>query len=172
VENVKPRAWYRGLFPEQQFDLERLAYYFDADWKDILGPTAYDDISQVTTDWVDRWSNGAPRPDLVFHDSAEGGLEIVDTRNCRRQTFRLDQREERVYRTITEQHHTVGGILNQLSQDNGNGFSQRWVADLLDQLVGHGLVLQENGWYLALAVPAEAPEPWLGVTRQETAAAT
>src|SRR5262249_31877258 len=55
VESVRPAAWYRGVFPEEIFDLSKVAYYFDATWKNTLGNPAYDGVLQKAHSWMDRW---------------------------------------------------------------------------------------------------------------------
>ncbi|HEY0253003.1 MAG TPA: RiPP maturation radical SAM C-methyltransferase, partial [Kofleriaceae bacterium] len=32
ADNIRAARWYRGIYPADQFDLDRVAYYFDADW--------------------------------------------------------------------------------------------------------------------------------------------
>ena len=41
TEDVRAAGWYSSLFPADQIDLEKVAYYFDATWKDTLGDAAY-----------------------------------------------------------------------------------------------------------------------------------
>jgi ribosomal peptide maturation radical SAM protein 1 len=78
ITNVRPRPFYRLLYPEPHVDVERIAYQFDFDHPshdDAELFTAYRECAELMIAWRDRWL-----PDrLVYADEGQR-LVLVDRR--------------------------------------------------------------------------------------------
>ena len=156
VENVRPRRWYAGLFPEKRFDLNRVAYFFDAQWKDTLGRSEidYQDVADAICDWIDTWRTATSLPELSYDVMQFDGLDLVDTRYGKAGQWRLDQREALLYRLIddpstpTHIHAKYGHRLG----------SQASIEADLSEFVSQGIAMEDSGYYMGLALPNTAPK--------------
>jgi ribosomal peptide maturation radical SAM protein 1 len=149
-DNVRPARWYRGIFPEDHFDLSKVAYYFDADWKQIIDDPAYDGVLARLEAWMQRWREDAEVPRLTMYEQADG-LEIEDTRGPEPIAWQLAPQQAAVYRLISD-ISTPGKIQGQL----GGLLSLDEIRAILSQLVEQGLALAENDRVLGLALPPTA----------------
>lgn len=152
TDNVRPIAWYKGLFPEQRVNLPRIAYYFDADWKDTLGGDAYDGVINATLEWIRIWRDEPELPRLVMKQCVGGGLEIEDTRLHRSGLWQLDSTEASIYQMI-DAPHTPQGIISLLKDTPKEGLLKTEVKTILDRFVDADLALWDGSNYLALALP-------------------
>ena len=149
TNGVRPQAWYAGIFPSALIDLNRVAYYFEADWKDVLGDPAYDGVLQATLQWVRLWREEAELPQLKIRSRDESGIDIVDTRYGRLQCWRLDALETAVYSAV-DAPANVRNVFNKVtSQTSFEYVTPETIASLLNDFDKKGIVLHENGHYLA-----------------------
>ncbi|MGB1014317.1 MAG: RiPP maturation radical SAM C-methyltransferase [Nannocystaceae bacterium] len=162
IENLRPMPWYRGLFPAD-IDLERVAYYFEADWKDTLKEAAYNEFRRLTLAWSERWRTAERAPDLTIYDRV-GELEIVDTRGEAEIRWTLEGERARVYTAIGDPMslHKVSG---KLLAAHGQAPNEAVLRGCLDEFVDAGLALVERGRYLALGIPASSSAPSASVRR-------
>jgi ribosomal peptide maturation radical SAM protein 1 len=155
THNVRPCAWYAGLFPEDQINLSRVAYYFEADWKDTLGDEAYEAVSKAIWGWVDRWREAAVLPHLHYNPAQRHGLDISDSRFGPAGLWKLDTREAALYHGINNPasarhlHDTLGEQVGSIAA----------VEATLQEFVAHHLAIEEAGMYLGLAIPKDVYEP-------------
>jgi ribosomal peptide maturation radical SAM protein 1 len=149
-EDVTPAPWYRGLYPEDQFNLDRIAYYFDVKWKDTLGDPAYDPFQHTLQHWMQLWRE-PEIPHLTLRELDDGGLEIEDTRDKPKQ-WRLEPAEARLYKLITD-IATPAKIHTQLLAQSADNLQQEEIRARLKLFVEQGLALQENDHFLGLALP-------------------
>lgn len=155
AESIEPRPWYSDLYPEN-LDLQRVAYYFEANWKEILPQEDRKPTIDATWEWIDAWRENKSIPGLLFdHKQAEGELDLWDTRQGKKRQYQLDDREARIYRAIHEPLG-VSKIVQQVGDVVGDEASIR---SILGELVASDLVIEEGGRYLALAIPDTAHEP-------------
>ncbi|RPJ32626.1 MAG: RiPP maturation radical SAM protein 1, partial [Planctomycetaceae bacterium] len=61
---VRPQPWYEGIFPTDLLDLERVAYYFDADWNDVLARDHYAPVIGSVSEWMRIWYEEPVLPQL------------------------------------------------------------------------------------------------------------
>ena len=152
VEELRPARWYHGIYPADQIDLERVAYYFDVTWKDTIGDPVYDDVIERAHAWMHRWGEAQP-PRLTLRE-VDGGIEIEDTRGTEPVCWRLEGTQAALYRgleditTPDKLHAEVGGVLT--------------VDEIRGQLLGFvedGLAMHEGERFLGLALPPVADVP-------------
>jgi len=151
ADNIRAAKWYRGIYPEDQFDLNRVAYYFDADWRDILDDPAYDEVLAVLKNWMLRWREGADVPRLTMRP-VDDTLEIVDTRGSEPIRWLLAPAQARIYDAIYD-ISTPAKVAAQIGAT-----STEEARAVLLQFVEQGLALQEGDHFLALALPPTESE--------------
>lgn len=145
VSGRRPMRWYRGLYPADQVDIDKVAYYFEADWKDVLGGDTYDALRAATEAWSLRWRQGEI-PALVARDEGEG-MVVLDTRGPTPREHHLDAEHRRVLLALDAP--VSRGRLERLLP----GLSPEALDGILSRLEEDGLVLQDEGSWLALPVP-------------------
>jgi len=156
IEDLRPARWYRGIYPEDQFDLAKVAYYFDVTWKNTLGDPAYDKLLQLVMDWRATWTMRAEAPRLHPRDRRDGGLEIDDTRGAVPVLWQLSPLEAMLYRAISD-IATPKGVLRQLPALAEHGIGEAEVREILSRFVSQGLALSEDDRYLGLAFAPRLP---------------
>ncbi|MBF0310663.1 MAG: RiPP maturation radical SAM C-methyltransferase [Magnetococcales bacterium] len=160
--NQRPHAWYRSIFPPDRVDLSKVAYYFDADWKDVLPEGSHEALTRRVWQWVDIWKQRPRLPRFSFEEGEDNaGLTLEDTRFDRHRTWTLDAMEAAAFRAIDEPA-TVGLVRKRLAQS----FPEtRRVEGILQEFVTHRLAMEEEGRYLSLALPAGLADPPLSFRR-------
>lgn len=150
---VRAARWYQGLFPQEQVNLDRVAYYFDATWKQTLGDPAYDQLLQQMHQWIHLWRDNQQVPRLTQREVA-GGLELCDTRLGEPVLWQLGARDAALYRGITD-IASPRRVWEQLPETLQGELSEAAVRGQLLEMVAQGLALTERDRFLGLALPPE-----------------
>jgi ribosomal peptide maturation radical SAM protein 1 len=164
IENRRPQAWYKGLYPSDLIDISRVAYYFDAEWKDTLDSTAYEAVIRAVLEWIRIWREEPELPQLLYRCHKDGSISIKDTRNSQSVDYELNPDEAKLYMTINDPIH-IKDISTSLNQIYNVQLSSEYIKNTLCRFVENGLALEECGKYLGLALPQEAMEPSLDERR-------
>ena len=149
--NVRPEPAYAHIYP-QSVDLNRIAYFFSYDCAQALPMAAHKKIVDYIESWKERWRSDDP-PFLVYQRGA-GHLTITDGREPggpRIHSF--GEVEAMIYEHCAPTARGVAQILSSLRDVPDADVSQRRVEDALDEFKSHGLMLEESGLYLSLAMP-------------------
>ncbi len=162
TNGVRPQAWYAGLFPAEVIDLKRLAYYFDAEWKDVLGDPAYDAVITATLDWIRLWKEAPVLPQLKMRDQGEC-LEIVDTRRGENGLWQLEALESAIYRAMDAPVNLR--TIHKTLTTAGFDCSEDTLQSILNTFVDSDLVLEENGYYFAIALAETTIDPHADLRR-------
>jgi ribosomal peptide maturation radical SAM protein 1 len=151
VENMSAQGWYRGLFPDDRIDLMRVAYYFDADWKNTFGSgyECYTELVHVVESWISAWRTFGHLPGLSYDVLETGTLELADTRFGKQGLWKLDEEEALVYRFIDDPKSIKE--IEELTA--GCGMDRDRIRGMLDEFITNGLALKDSGKYLGLAIP-------------------
>ncbi len=161
VESYEPQAWYKGLFPEGIVDLKRVAYYFDAKWKDVPPGEAREPVSDVVWQWIEMWRERPRTPKLAWTDRGEGGAEIFDSRGEREGLWRLDRDEKAIYELMHDPLPKARFVV----EAEAAGVEEARATAILSEFIAHDLTIELDGKLLALAVSGEAKEPSLAYRR-------
>jgi ribosomal peptide maturation radical SAM protein 1 len=164
ASDVRPQAWYEGIFPADLLNLDRVAYYFDADWKDVLSRDAYAPVIGVVAEWTRIWYEEPVLPQLRIEGRGAAGTDIVDTRQQNARRWHLDGLESAIYSAIDSpaSRRTIQEALAQQSIRVADTHLQ----SVLDHFVQWGLAVHEAGRYLALALAHGTADPLLETRRQ------
>ncbi|MBV9855050.1 MAG: RiPP maturation radical SAM C-methyltransferase [Streptosporangiaceae bacterium] len=149
-ENIQPRAAYRYAYPIPGMDHSKIAYFFSYTARNTASRKAVAAFGKAIAAWQDTWEKG-PRPRLVYV-RGPGWIKITDTRGgrCRQVTIR-DWRAAVVEicgptaRSAARIHSELSAIGFAPAEQELNGF--------LHALVRDGIVLEEDGRFLSLALP-------------------
>ncbi|MCP4351940.1 MAG: RiPP maturation radical SAM protein 1 [Desulfobacterales bacterium] len=153
IENVTPGLWYCGLFPSEKFDLNRVAWYFDGDWKDTLSPEEYQGVTDKTDQWRELWKPGSSPPQLTARKQMQGTFNIKDTRHDPGKTgtiIKLDLFESKIYKMIADPA-TPSEIIAGTDQPDLN----EQIINILEKFIKLGLAVRDGNNYLGLAVMKE-----------------
>lgn len=159
AKNIRAAKWYRGIYPTDQFDLDRIAYYFDAEWCDVLEDPAYDAVLAVLKDWMTRWREAAEVPRLTVHEQGDT-LAIDDTRGTEPAAWLLGPTQAAIYRAIADisTPAKIAPVIDRPAlppggTPDGTPLTVDEVRAVLLQFVEQGLALQEGDHFLGLALP-------------------
>ena len=155
VDSFTPQAWYRGLYPEGLVDLNKVAYYFDADWRDVTTEEARAPLVAAVWEWIDAWRERPRTPKLEWRERGDGRLDIFDSRGARPGTWRLDPEESALYRALEDPLPRVrlAAAAAEL------GVPEARAEAILAQFLAGGLAIELDGKLLGLALDAGTPEP-------------
>jgi ribosomal peptide maturation radical SAM protein 1 len=146
VYGLRPARCYRHIYPPE-YDLSRVAYFFEHDTDHGLAPESYAECHKLVADWKRRWRR-APKPYLRMVKTWES-LTIHDGRSDAYRRYRFDDADAAIYEACTDAR-TGEELLQAL------GYS----ADLLDEglrrFLDLDLMVHLDGRYLALALPDNA----------------
>ena len=157
AHRIWPQEWYRGIYPESRFDISRIAYYFDAEWKNVIDELFYAPVIAATWRWVDIWREQKVTPQLVMTPRFDGRLEVYDTRGGRNRNWLLGADEATVY--VAMEDPISRGALEAACAKQG--VDSLRAAAIIGELIGNGLAIEEDGKLLGLALRPGAPEPSL-----------
>jgi ribosomal peptide maturation radical SAM protein 1 len=151
----RPMAWYGGLFPSDTVDLAKVAFYFDADWSDVLGGSSYDAMLRVTSEWTRLWreSPATPRCEVVER-LADGGARVLDSRDGVEKLVTLSPRTARVLAAL-DAPTTLARLTDTLARE----MDASALRAELDALVTAGFVLgTEEGDLVSLVLAEGTPD--------------
>lgn len=176
AENIRPRKYYRALYPADTVDIDRVAYFFDADWKDVLDDDAlYGKLISRTDAWINVWRKSERLPTLEWSEMPDGEMQLTDSRNpTRTGKWVLDPFEASVYRAMDDpatpklavDRITAAGWPGAAVGEDPGRLEER-VVETLEGFVRAGLAIRERNLYLGLAIPAGLAEPDPGFRRTQ-----
>lgn len=153
LTNVRPLAAYHFLYPFPPESLEKLAYFFDYDYKDGRGAHRY--ASKVIA-YVQAWQC-QPEPGMLSsvrgHD---GSLVIWDTRSdAVQREYRFTGVERAAYEYCDDLRdgELVARHLRKVFPEQS--LSTEHVIDFLNTLVTCRLMVTDGQHFLSLAIPAQ-----------------
>ncbi len=145
--NLRPMPWYAELYPVDQVDIRRVAYYYDAEWKDVLGESSYDALLRESAAWTAAWMKQEAAPRCVVKEQLEdGGFLIQDNRSGTGGEWRLDGMEARML-VVLDVPTSAGRLREQLAD-----WTEGEVSATLEKLLAARLVLSDGKGYLSLVL--------------------
>lgn len=155
LEELGPLPWYRLIYPIDDATLADLAYSFDYRHADGRKPSDYIGPLRAA---IDAWHSGqgvAYR--ALRYRRGPGFLVVHDRRPGLTADYSFDEREAQLYLACAD-GATASEACAALRAAGSSDVDADDVRTFLDDLVSSRLVYEENGHYLALALPATLPE--------------
>jgi ribosomal peptide maturation radical SAM protein 1 len=143
ISALRPSACYADIFPAE-YDLGRVAYFFEHDIDDILPPSGYRECLELVADWKGRWDR-RPRPDLRYFKTWDS-LTIHDTRGTTGQVHRFDDDKASVYEFCVDAKDR-----DEILTSTAAGAA--WVEATLQEFIDKDLMVVLDERYLSLALP-------------------
>jgi ribosomal peptide maturation radical SAM protein 1 len=151
-ENVRPIEPYSYIYPPE-VDKRRIAYFFEYDAPGTLPDAAYVLLRNEVKGWQNRWRETA-RPYLTYAVDDEH-LTVFDGRQPgSSHSHEFEAPAARVYEFCSSTDRSAANILAHLRQSNpqvDNGSVER----ILDRFSSLGLMYEEDGNFLSLALPKQ-----------------
>lgn len=150
VSDIRPGIAYRFVYPESEIDLKEVAYFFDYQMKDTVPGEQHEGLFGLVKDWQAAWEK-TPRPFLRYRRGPDW-IEILDHREEQPRTHWLYGAEASVYEFCGETDRTAEAALRNLRSETGKGEVDE-VEAALRRCCDLGIMLEEDGHYLSLALP-------------------
>jgi len=151
VKNVKPKPAYSFIYQAGDIDLKKIAYFFDHEFDAPRLDEQHQKLHDVVYDWKSRWERSVV-PVLVYQ-RAPDWIQVIDRRYDQPAVHAFNRREAFVYEFCGETYHPVEIIRNRLREDDGDNATTSEVASVVERFCELGLMLEENGSFLSLALP-------------------
>jgi ribosomal peptide maturation radical SAM protein 1 len=154
LNSFSPNPWYSEIYPAGRVDLNRVAYFFIAEWKNTLGihSVEYQELDEQVLNWVESWVESPQLPKLTYDFLSTERLDLVDNRFGTQGLWSLDARESAVYRAIDDPQTPETIVQSTAAGSVGE------VRSVLNDFVQAGLAIEEGGRYLGLALPDSTPD--------------
>jgi ribosomal peptide maturation radical SAM protein 1 len=143
-EEIGPAGWYRYIFPED-FDLERIAYYFDVKPRAGLEPANPDGVASAVSEWRRRWMFDE-EPRFFYREEGTRTL-LYDLRPEQPVKIMLSPLEAALY-------HLLDDIVSEREiLEKSSGLCEPEEAErILEEFVTHGFAMRSGDLYLGLAL--------------------
>lgn len=153
LRNVRPDGAYGHIYPPS-LDFDRIAYFFEFEAPDTLPSDAHEPLYQHILWWRRVW--GRPSGPYLTCRFEDGRLVITDGRQpgARPLVNTFSGPEAVAYEFCSPTHHGVRQVVGELHR-HGFRVDQPVVQDILDRFAELGLMLEEDGHYLSLALPEQ-----------------
>jgi ribosomal peptide maturation radical SAM protein 1 len=149
-DNVRPIESYGYIYPKE-IDTQRIAYFFEYNAKDTLPETAYTPIRTEIMRWQEQW-RGKVKPRLTYAIK-DGRLSILDARQPEMpRAHKFDGIAARIYEFCGDTDRSVDSIREHLRDETAD---ENALQALLGRFVMHGLMCEERGTFLSLALPKQ-----------------
>lgn len=154
VENVRPATAYQYIYPQDLLDLSKIAYFFDYEMRNIVPEPQLSELTRLAVDWKEAWS-GRRTPELVYQ-RAPDWIQIVDRRTADIGVYSYHDEEALIYECCCETDRSLGGICEEFSKRTGDQIAPSVVRASLAAFCERGLMLEEEGRFLSLALPVNS----------------
>lgn len=150
VEDIQPMDVYRCVYPEDELDLDQIAYFFKYRMPTTLPNTFHRPLHQAVAEWKEAWQE-RPRPELVYQ-RAPDWIQVIDRRTDQPAVHAFAGPAADIYELCGETERTVRWLVAERQRQEAP-VKEDWLRDVLHDFCELGLMLEENGRFLSLALP-------------------
>lgn len=170
VRNIRPFPYYASLYPPGTVEPDRIATYFECDMDGTLRAEETRPLRDFVDAWRERWRQ-SPLPDLFYYKGVDR-MQVIDTREPGAPQVRLLGRiQSLVLEACEERPQSRAAICRRLAPVLDATILEGMVDRSLECLVMWGIVLEEGGRYLTVALPDRTQirprDAWTGESRRE-----
>jgi ribosomal peptide maturation radical SAM protein 1 len=148
LSDVRPRSCYEFVYPDT-LDHSKIAYYFDYEAADVASQSARDELYSAVGDWRAKWRE---EPPTLVYRRLPARLEVVDRRTGEERRTVFEGWRAEAYEACGDTAHSAKRLHQDLL-DTGADVALDGVTSFLDECCADGLMVSEDGKYLALALP-------------------
>jgi hypothetical protein len=153
IRDVRPSPAYACVYPGH-VHTDRVAYFFDYEAPDTLPAEAHDELRTYIRWWRQVWEG--PRQPFLYYIRGEGRMKVMDGRapGVPVTVHVFDEPAALIYDFCGPTCHGGEAVLAYLREEHGLDVDEATVQHHLDAFTARGLMLEEDGHYLSLALPA------------------
>lgn len=151
IGEIRPFPAYRHVYPAG-LDLDKIAYFFECTKGSTLPPEEYQPLFDAIESWKSDWQS-RPRPALVYQRSPDW-IQIIDRRSNEVAVQAFGEMEAAIYELCGDRVLSAESILRRLKKVCGIASDRREVEARLEDFCESGMMLEDKGRYLSLALPA------------------
>ncbi len=153
VRNVRPKKGYHFIYPEPDLNLTKIAYFFDYEMDSTMPFDEHRELIASVESWKTRWAQ--PSPPTLVYQRAPDWMQVVDTRGPHPLVHAFDQEETAIYEFCGETDRSLESIYSHLQEaGGGESMQQDRVRSALETFCDKGLMVQDEGRFFSLALPA------------------
>ena len=163
ITRIAPIPIYKIAYPEDQFDLKRLAYRFNYSVSGFhVSPETYmAPIKDFVQFWKEKYQANQT---YLFYERGLEFLRFYDSRlrspsdrsGPDRRIFEFSEDYKSVYKFCENDIRSAQEISQQIKMHSNRKISPRAVSRMLEELLDKGLVYAEEGRFVGLALPKKA----------------
>lgn len=152
ISQQRPFAFYGYVYPGDRVDLTKVAYWFEYQMEGTVSDEIIQTIKEQVKVWQERW-RGPRRPEL-FYLRAPGRLQVVDARGeSAPVVYELTGDTMDAFEFCMDKPHNLRTIAAHLDRSDERTPDELRARGALRFLVERGIVLEEEGYYLSIALP-------------------
>jgi ribosomal peptide maturation radical SAM protein 1 len=151
INDVRPVAAYEHIYPREQFDLDRIAYFFSYQPGGVASRNLREKLSVEVGKWIERWqSRNWPTLD---YECGPGWVRIRDNRNDPGCLVTFEGWRSDAFLYCGETARTPDRVSEYLSRISGIETTSADVLNFVDECVDQGFMVTEEGRYFNIALP-------------------
>ena len=148
VTDVEPWAAYSYVYPPE-LDVRKIAYFFTYAMGDVVPEESLTDVNLGIERWQKRWAALPKRPLLVYQ-RAPDWIQVVDQRDAEETAVHSFQGTDAAAYELCGDIGTPARVASELDAAPAE------VESALRKFCDSGLMIEEDGRYLSLALPVNA----------------
>jgi hypothetical protein len=148
VTDLEPWKAYSYVYPPE-LDARKIAYFFTYTMGDVVPGESLKDVQLGIEHWQKRWTESSKRPILVYQ-RAPDWIQIVDQRDAEDTNVHAFQGLEAAAYELCGDTSTPPRVAGELGAEADD------VEAALRKFCDLGLMIEEDGRYLSLALPVNA----------------
>lgn len=163
LSDVRPDPGYRHLYPEDRIDVGRIAYVFDYKMGETISDEQMLPVKRQIEAWRARWEQTPPP--ALFYTKGLNRIQVCDARHEGPPRLHpLAGQLAAIFEICQEKPRSLATICASLANPGAPDPDPSQVLHGLKRLLDLGILLEEDGQYLSIALPVhqnvEAHPTW------------
>src|SRR5215208_1772142 len=149
VSDVAPWEAYSFVYPTDRIDVRKIAYFFNYKMGDTAPADALKDVEQAMGRWRESWTR--PKTPVLVYQRAPDWIQVIDSRDPENpQVHAFHGVEAEVYELCGDVEQKAARVASNLAVE------VEAVEEALRRFCDLGLMIEEDGRHLSLALPVNA----------------
>jgi ribosomal peptide maturation radical SAM protein 1 len=144
IHKIVPNSCYEYIYPEDQFEIPKVAYFFEHDMTDLPDRSVYSQLVRSVLAWKERWYQ-RPRPFLQYRKSWNT-VRVEDGRRDGNHKVHMYTDNEADLFEFCDEPRNMRAITKKFGDEP-------WVQRALDEMVAADVFLHMDKHYLNLSLP-------------------